>query len=172
MSSGRRSPGRGVRITRCAFSSPSVTAGSSRSTWPGCPNDSPRHPVRVTTNSREHTLTTTTNTAEYVDLAALPAYAELDLDDREILLAELTKTAAGAGEHSIRSSNRAARLHDLAHIGFLAGRLAVLESVELDGDQMMLGLGLATDASSPLGDAERAEFTKSYAALRKPRAAA
>lgn len=111
-------------------------------------------------------MTTTTNTAEYVDLTALPSYAELDLDDREILLAELTKTVASAGRYGIRSPNRAIRLRDLGRTAFLAGRLAALEATELDGEQMLLDLGLATDGTAPLGDAERAEFAKSYATLR------
>jgi hypothetical protein len=91
--------------------------------------------VRVNTTSKESKLTDTT-TAQYVDLNTLPTYTEVDLDNRESLLAEMTKIAAGAGEYSIRGSDRADRLGCLARVSFLASRLAWLEASDMSTAQM------------------------------------
>lgn len=81
-------------------------------------------------------MTNTNTTERYVDLGALPAAEEVDLDDRLSLLTEMTKVAAGAGEYSIRGSDRADRLQCLARVSFLASRIAWLEANEMSTEQL------------------------------------
>lgn len=81
-------------------------------------------------------MTNTTKGAKYVDLDALPDHTEVDLYDRDNLLVELTKIAAGAGEYSIRGSDRADRLGCLARVAFLAARLSWLEASDLSTEQL------------------------------------
>lgn len=78
----------------------------------------------------------------------------LDHDDPAALLTELTNLVTSSSTYGLRGADRADRLHALVRIGFVASRMAWLETVEMrrEGWQAEYGSAIAEAAAAGAAD--------------------
>lgn len=79
----------------------------------------------------------TSTTDRYIDPNSITQdiNADLDYGNPAALLDELTLIACGQGDHSIRGTSRADRIHLLGRVTHLVGRLIWLESTAMSREE-------------------------------------